>query len=110
MPLIAELKDHDASNDVFLGIDFGSDSMWSLQPIFDGGGVPDTAKYTILAGNKSKLEADMIEYRPSISTDVDIVDGVDSESFRYKFWGIKYTAGWSTTGTLNFWLERKLDK
>lgn len=109
MPVIADLEDHDASNDVFLGLNFGSDSMWSLQPIFDGGGSAGTATYTILAGNKSKLEADMIEYRPTISTDVPIIEGVDSESFRYKFWGLKYTAG-TATGVLNFWLEKKLDK
>ena len=108
MPQIPEFRNHDASQDLFLGTEFGDDSMWSIQPDISGLTVEGTGKYTIYASNVSKNEAEMIPYR-DLSNNVAIGTSIDSESFRYRYWGIKYEAG-TSEGVLNIYLERKQDK
>lgn len=107
MPKIPEFDDHDADTDLFFSKEFGDDTMWSIHPDISAV-TPGDGAYTILASDISGAEADMIEYRPLSFKDVLLSDGVDSESFRYRFFGIKYTAG-TATGTLNMYLHQKKD-
>lgn len=107
MPKIDAFDNHNAADDLFFSEKFGDDSMWSLDPKSDGvsGGTPS---YTVLASNISKDEADMKPYRPT-SIDVPLAEPVDSESFRFEFFGIKYLAN-GATGTLDFYIKKKLDR
>ncbi len=107
MPKIVEFLDHDATQDKFVSFEFGSDSMWSIHPDISSV-TPGTGKYTILAGNIDTLEVNMVPYR-TLSEDLSLSDPIDSESFRFRYFGIKYTAG-TATGTLNIYLEQKIDK
>lgn len=107
MPKIPEFDDHDASQDLFVAMEFGSDSMFSIHPDVSSVTVED-AKYTILASNIDKTEANMVPYRPD-SNNIPISEPSDSESFRFRYFAIKYVAG-SATGTLNIYLVRKQDR
>ena len=107
MPKIPEFNNHDASLDLFFVKEFGDDSMWSLNPDVTSA-VTGTGKYTILASNFSQVEGEMVEYR-SLSTDVPIGYSIDSESFRFRYFAIKYTAG-TATGVLNIYFEQTKDQ
>lgn len=98
----------DATVDVLHQFTWGDDSMWALQP---ASASPGTSTYTILASIKTGVlvEADYFEYRPTTATNVDMTNAVDSESFRFRYFAIKYTAG-TATGTYDFWLEKKEDR
>lgn len=107
MTTIPGFVNHDASQDLFSSFEFGTDSMWSIQPDISSMTVGD-AKYTILASNISADEADMIPYR-STTLDEPISNALDSESFRFRYFAVKYTAG-TATGSLTIHWQQKLDK
>lgn len=105
--LLKNFENHDAAVNKFVAIDFTDDSQWSIQ-VDASAVVGGTPNYTILGSNISMLEADMKPYR-SASSNVPLTEGVDSESFRYRFFGLKYLAN-GATGVVKIYFERKLDK
>ena len=107
MPKIEGFLDHDATQDKFVSFEFGADSMFSIHPDISSV-TPGDGVYTILAGDIDTAEANMIPYTPS-SANIPLDEPCDSESFRFRYFGIKYVAG-TATGTLNIYLEQKLDK